>query len=464
MSTSAIVNSSKVVVVNDPLTAPEGQRVVSFDRQYFDGEIPAYMKAQYHLWKYETIGGSKAITYTFQRLEDMKPLKTADPAAQAARESRRIAGPGNGDKPPRAQSLTQLIPTPEPDWFIEYRKRVFERDGKANTEIERLRREIKDLQEKNKMQNNDNLALTMYGEKKELEVVRERVSLTTYGANLDKAGCSMVAQLCWLMDWNPFFDVHAFETGGRVVVMPDYKKVLEIVREKERINYESRPMTPAERTAYGLDDKQVGFITEITEVDTFLEFVKAGVGDQYHRIKGAGVWSPGDQIAKTWTKEMVAEKRSLRKALAHLTSYKIASKRLQQALMQAGALMVEETEDGFVFDAPKPTSEPEPIVVIDQPAAPPVITVEPPPTPEPPAASSPEGTESGQKADSTPAPEAKPVSELDKHFGERESAAPARCANCGIDPADPSSPFPTLCKSCGDAEATRQVAKEASKS
>ena len=68
--------------------------------------------------------------------------------------------------------------------------------------------------------------------------------------------------------------------------------------------------------------------------------------------------------------------------------------------------------------------------------------------------SSPESAESEQ--------EPTPAETLNEWFDPKdtgEAPAPAKCANCGLEDADLTSPFPTLCKGCGNAEANRQAAK-----
>ena len=224
--------------------------------------------------------------------------------------------------------------------------------------IAELERQVNELEKEN-MLDERALTLTQYGDRRELAVIKERVALAPYGATLDERGRAMVAQIAYMLDWNPFFDLHAFPSKGKLCIMPDYKKLLAMVREHTRINYSERPATIEEREQWGVGDGEVAFIVEITEVDTFLDFAKAGAAEHYKPVVGIGIWRKGDNIPGTWTPEMVAGKRALRKALYQLTSFDIVSERFRDALAKAGLTGASEDNDGFMVDLPgNPQIEP----------------------------------------------------------------------------------------------------------
>ena len=279
---------------------------------------------------------------------------------QVEKKDRRINGPVAPVKP---APKDEQPPRVRPRWNIIERQDY-------EIEITELKHKIEELESK-VMEQEKSLVITQYGDKRSLETVKERVGLVPYAANLDERGRAMVAQICWMLDWNPFFDMHAFKSGGKLVLMPDYKKLMSMAKEQQRINHDSRPMTEQEQQEVGLKDGQVGYVTEVKEIDTFLEFAKAGVADQYSPVVGYGIYSyahknkdgkqvQSDNVPNTWTPEMVAKKRSIRNALYQLTNYKIVTKRFRDALMQIGAVAVGETDDGFQVDIPDQLPEGEP--------------------------------------------------------------------------------------------------------
>lgn len=243
-------------------------------------------------------------------------------------EDRNLQSDGD-NKPPRIR----------PKWNIIERQDYESR-------IAQLQRQIEEMETKH-MTDQKEIALAQYGEPRALQVVKERVALAPYAASLDDRGRAMVAQIAYMLDWNPFFDMHAFASKGKLVIMPDYKKLLSMVREQQRINYRERPMTSKEREQWGVRDGEIAFAVEITEVDTFMDYAKNGVASEYNPVMGIGIWRPGDNIPATWTAEMVAKKRGLRNGLSQLASYKIVTDRFRMALQGAGFGNAEETEDGF---------------------------------------------------------------------------------------------------------------------
>lgn len=411
-----------------------------------------------------------------------------------------------------------------PEWARTYLQRIAdERDRVVNENIE-LKKQMAKLEDKVSEQERS-LVITQYGDKKDLEVVKERVALVPYAANLNERGRAMVAQICYLLDWNPFFDMHAFESKGRLVLMPDYKKLMSMAKEQQRINHHSRPMTAKERQEVGLKDYQVGYVTEVKEIDVLLEFAQAGIADQYDPIIGYGIYShahkqdtkdiPADNVPNTWTPEMVAKKRSIRNALYQLTNYKIVTKRFREALMQIGAVSVAEGDDGFTVDMPEQvgagvTDEPVPTLSgywwgdpkqrqafwkaakaisshkskIAQ-----ALNFEIDGDPDNSdnwkehmaafpdlenaiayvnavAESSAPDVPVIDPEDHTPEPPAE--SSPEEAESGQESETPAKCANCEIDDADPDNPVdPTLCKTCAgkkadaDAKTEKATAKKA---
>ncbi len=532
MATVANVHSSKTVEVNDPLVAPEGKRVVEFTRMYYDGfdGLPEYVTKQYHLVRYSTIAGSKAINYTFQRIEDI-------PAPRENVSDRRISGEGPELKP--HVSLTSLIPTPEPEWFIEYRRRQLVEAGRLNGENIKLRQQVQALESailEHKQEQRKVTAMSIYGSENALEEMTRQVSIAPQFKDLTPDEHRFVAGVGLMSGLNPVFHLHAWkqkkwnpetkQNEQTLHILPHYTAL--IASSPDPIMTESRRLSPEEMRARGIPERDIleGSIAyEVKGYNLKHAIMARRAGLTYTPMIGFGWWAAmkddddwqkgsDGKNHKVGTKRVPNEVPNGRdgewraKTRAERDLYNHTADLRPRFVAPDGGHVIDDEWVMGEIEEPKPdvingeftvtdtspaqrpdwlTPEGEtranaymlkmcvtdemvntalsvknwretPItadefkVVVDH-EAPPMMTVEPPPA----------DVIDGEIVTIEPAPvastetaENKPLPEL---VTAQETAAAAQCDSCGLEDADPTGPFPTLCKTCGNAEANRQAAK-----
>lgn len=231
-------------------------------------------------------------------------------------------------------------------------------DGQAqNVELADLRAANADLKRQLEQAAEKNSALALYGEPRENAVIRDRLMLAPWAKDLTDKEVTYVAQVAALLRWNPYFDLYAFKTGGKMIIMADYKKLIDLVREeyKGKIDMRTRPATVKEREDYGIKEDDKAFITEVIERDVFFEYVKNECAHLYPPTIGVGIWHKGESVPATWTPEMRARTRSLRDAMYQMGAYQIAMRKVQEALVNAGAKNITVSDGDFVVEIAEET-------------------------------------------------------------------------------------------------------------
>jgi hypothetical protein len=218
--------------------------------------------------------------------------------------------------------------------------------------------EMKPEMEQFRMEKIKATAIQMYGSRGDLAEIKSRAMLHPSYKSIGEEGLSYLVQVCFLMNWNPFFDCYAFKgKNGQICIIPEYKKLIENARQAERIQYDTRPMDQLERDTHGLNEGEIGFRAELVQVDTAIALSAAGLAHLIKPLVGWGVWKKGDNVPTTWTPAMVAEKRALRNLFKQLQVNKEFNDRFHTAMQQAAVELgakVEESEDGYNVELAKP--------------------------------------------------------------------------------------------------------------
>lgn len=224
-------------------------------------------------------------------------------------------------------------------------------------ELADLRAAKADLERQLEKATTKDSTVALYGEAQENALVKERLMLAPWAKDLSPKEVSYVAQVAVLLRWNPYFDLYAFKTGGKMIIMADYKKLIDLVKQeyKGKIDIRTRPATVKEREDYGIKDDDKAFITEVIEREVFFEYVKNECAALYPPTIGVGIWHKGESVPATWTPEMRARTRSLRDAMYQMGAYQIAMRQVQEALVNAGAKNVTVSDGDFVVEIPEDT-------------------------------------------------------------------------------------------------------------
>jgi hypothetical protein len=527
--------------VTAPLKAIDGKRPEAVPVSAYGWEdVPERFKSdEWVLIGKRTTHGTDRTNYTFQHLVDA-------PAGEQSKIDRRLNGEVSNAAPKTL--LVDLIPKPEPDWFIEYRRRQFEENGKLNHENNLLRQRVSELERAildHKQEQRKVTAMSIYGSENALEEMTRQVSIAPQFKDLTPEEHRFVAGVGLMSGLNPVFHLHAWhqkqwnpETRKKEVtlhILPHYTAL--IAASPDPIMTKARRLTPEEMRARGIPERDIneGSIAYIVEGYNLKQAIMARqAGLEYSPIVGFGWWAamkdeeewregtdgknhkvgskrvPND-VPNGRDGEWRAKTRAERDLYNHT-----ADLRPRFIAPEGGAVVDDEwimgqnAQAGDVIEGEYTSEETKPVprppdwltpegearanaymqvmcvtdeminatlavknwretpitadefkAVVDH-EAPPMVTAEEPPAPvtmedgevvtiEAPAASSVEGPTDEPKADATP----EPASELGEFLGPKV----AKCAYCGLEDADPDSPFPTLCESCGDAEANREAKK-----
>lgn len=223
-------------------------------------------------------------------------------------------------------------------------------------------------------------ALTIYGEGAEVKALTDRLNVLLPNAvEIGNRGVALVAQIAIAHGLDPLpgsDHVYAWVKGGKLTVTIGYKGLLHLARQQVFFTHQTREMTADERKARNLQPGQIGYITQVWEIEKAKACKDAGI--PYFPIEGEAIWS--DKIihhkkdGSTWTEygevptsrdgHWVAKKNSLKDALRKITSTGV---RLGQALDSMYAEMgrraalagmnLEATGDGWT--AALPDADPE---------------------------------------------------------------------------------------------------------
>jgi hypothetical protein len=130
---------------------------------------------------------------------------------------------------------------------------------------------------------------------------------------------AMVA-IAWNMSLDPSpgaGHIYAAEFGGKFTILIGYQGYLHRAQRDHKIYYNpARAMTQEERASHGLREDQVGAIVELYELDRAEVALKLGIKVQ--PIIGIGIWTNGDNVAKTKSGLWMAGKNAIKDAIRQL--------------------------------------------------------------------------------------------------------------------------------------------------
>lgn len=157
----------------------------------------------------------------------------------------------------------------------------------------------------------DTKALQLYPKQQEIDTLAHRVRDLLPGADkFNDAVLTAFAQISLAHDLDPFIgEVWIIPTKRGPRIRAGIEGHRKAAHKQSTYQLRQRQMTGAERDAHGLRDTQVAAVTEIFRTDSRIE------GQAFNPTCGYGIWTPGDQIAKTKTPLWVAFKRSEQDAL-----------------------------------------------------------------------------------------------------------------------------------------------------
>ncbi len=252
-------------------------------------------------------------------------------------ESRRLSTA----ETPRCPTRRQDTPPREwPVWALKLRQDYEAKLAAAERRIAELEMSIMETEKANRVSENTTTALARYGESDDVKGLAARLqTMLPNASEIGLPGVALVAQVAILHGLDPLpgaDHIYAWKqrdkrTGQeKVMVTIGYKGLLHLARKQVRFTYQSRPMTPEERTEHGLQDGAVGYVTTLHLIADALECKQAGI--PYYPLVGSAVWRPGDEVPRGRTPVWVAKKNSLKDALRQIVT---TGTRLQEAIDSA---------------------------------------------------------------------------------------------------------------------------------
>jgi hypothetical protein len=355
-------------------------------------------------------------------------------------------------------SFTPVASSPGQDRRIEtgvnddYYRREYRRLVKENHQlkhkIKELNQAMADTDTARRQAAQQENTLAIYGDSEEVKALTSRLNVLLPNAQeIGTQGVALVAQIAIAHGLDPLpgsDHVYAWQQGSKLYVVIGYKGLLHLARQQSHFTHQSRPMTTEERQARGLTADQIGYVTEIWEIEKAKACQDAGI--PYFPIRGEAVWQQRVQKHKrgggTYTEyndppsgrdgAWVARKNSLKDALRQITS---TGNRLAKTLdtmfaemgrqMALGAgLDLEATSDGWSValpDGETPLTEEEAVVA-------------------------------GLVPPSDDGADPEPIEGTAVERPEQDTLP--TCANCGVEPAEASNPVdPALCATCAQRQA-----------
>lgn len=346
---------------------------------------------------------------------------------------RRISAPPEQTSTPRRDTQP---PREWPLWAIREREKWKTENAALQRRIDELERAILNRETAERQAREHEYqaqrALALYGERSDLDVVRERLKLHPSFAELPAQGLALVTQIGHAMGVNPFVHLHAWVDKRNVLnVTMDYKGLL-FLADQDDIMLDYRYLKPEEMRARGIsqidiDNGAIACVHYVTQLTKAIRCKQAGI--EYKAIEGYAVWYPlqtkqGKNGPYTITNEppngrdgaWVAWKNSLRAAL-----YQIADMSLKLNRQIPG---MEMTDDGWAARLEDGEGAHDNATVID-----------------------------GAFTEVDPAEGAAPTPDA-------ATDAPRTCARCG-QPATDNPHDPTLCDACALADADLTASKPA---
>ena len=405
--------------------------------------------------------------------------------ATKSRDERRIgAGTTSAAK---AKPKAHQPPHEWPVWAIKMRQQYEAKIKQLEDRVRELEATIVTTDNARRQAQQQESALAIYGESEEVKALTARLGYLLPNADeIGQQGVALVSQIAIAHGLDPLpgsDHVYAWKKGGKLTVVIGYKGMLHLARQQVHFTHQSREMTEEERAKRLLNEDQIGYVTEIWEIEKAKACKDAGI--PYHPIRGEAIWSPTETHYKkdgsTYTTyndvprgrdgHWVARKNSLKDALRQITSTGVRlgqaldtmfAEMGRQAALQASGLDVEATGDGWQIALPDGSDEQTPEELeqelIDEGYIQPNEPI------------NGQFTAKGDKPDNdeqdqseTPAEPAatevkNPETPADKKLDKADAKSAPKCANCGIEDADPDNPIdPTLCATCAGRKADQEA-------
>jgi hypothetical protein len=239
-----------------------------------------------------------------------------------------------------------------PTWAIKMR-------WDYESRIAGLERKIGELEEaamnsdRARRQASENTTLALYGEAEEVKGLTQRLNYIMPNAEeIGQKGVALVAQIAIAHGLDPLpgsDHVYAWKQGNKFFVTIGYKGLLQLARQQVQFTHRSRPMSDDERAEHGLGAKEVGYVTELYEIEKAIRCRQGSI--PYEPIIGTAVWKPNDRVPTGRTPAWVAKKNSLKDALRQITTTGV---RLHNFL----DVQFDRDADGWQIDLPdEPTAD-----------------------------------------------------------------------------------------------------------
>ncbi len=249
----------------------------------------------------------------------------------AAMTDRRITG---AESAPRAVREDQP-PAVWPVWALKVRQDYEAKLAALQRRVDELESTMVETDAARRKADGQSKALALYGESAEVKDLTQRLTFILPNAEeIGQKGVALVAQIAIAhgLDPMPGSDhVYAWKKNNTLTVAIGYKGLLYLARQQVHFTHRTRAMLEEERREHNLREDQVGYITELYEIDKAVECHRLGL--PYFPIIGMAIWAPVIQHHKkdgsTWNEYndppsgkdgvWVCRKNSLKDALRQIT-------------------------------------------------------------------------------------------------------------------------------------------------
>jgi hypothetical protein len=275
----------------------------------------------------------------------------------ATETDRRITGESPAVTLPKAPR-EDTPPKQWPIWALKLRQDYEAEISRLKREKHELEMTMVDTDKARRQADAQNTALALYGETEEVKSLTRRLEYILPNAkDIGPQGCALVAQISIAqgLDPTPGSDHLYVWTKGegankQLIVTIGYKGLLYLGRQQVHFTHLTRAMTADERQEHSLSADQLGYITELYEIEKAQQCMAAGV--PYFPIIGMAIWAAvithHKKGGETWKEYndpptgrdgvWVCRKNSLKDALRQITSTGVRIKAaLDAAFIQQAA-------------------------------------------------------------------------------------------------------------------------------
>jgi hypothetical protein len=249
----------------------------------------------------------------------------------AATTDRRITGAESAPRTPREDQPPAVWPV----WVLKLRERYDSEKAALQRRIDELESSMIETDAARRKADGQSKALALYGESAEVKDLTKRLTFILPNAEkIGPKGVALVAQIAIAhgLDPMPGSDhVYAWVKDSTLTVAIGYKGLLYLARQQAHFTHRTRAMLEEERREHKLNDDQLGYITELYEIDKAVECHRMGV--PYFPIIGMAIWAykvvHTKKNGETWTETneppsgkdgvWVCRKNSLKDALRQIT-------------------------------------------------------------------------------------------------------------------------------------------------